>query len=82
MKVGTPLGEYPFEFRRVERRGKTIVVIGIVAGLESSVTLDAGDLRSVLKYAAPATVAAGLLVAYLARTRGSDSSSCATCSPR
>lgn len=44
VKVGTPLGEYPFEFRRIERRGGGVAVVGIVAGLESSVVLDREDL--------------------------------------
>jgi hypothetical protein len=45
VKVGTPLGEYPFEFRRVERRGNSIAIVGIVAGLESSVVFGAEDVR-------------------------------------
>jgi hypothetical protein len=43
MKVGTPFGEFPFEYRRVERRGGTIVVVGIVAGLESTVVFGRED---------------------------------------
>lgn len=81
MRVGTPLGEYPFEFRRVERRGSSIAVVGTVAGLESSVVVDGDDLRTLLKYAALPLGAAVLVVAYLARARGSDNSSRATSSP-
>lgn len=81
MRVGTPLGEYPFEFRRVERRGSAIAVVGIVAGLESSVVVDADDLGAILKYAALPLGAAVLIAAYVARARGSASSSRATSSP-
>jgi hypothetical protein len=49
MKVKTPLGEYPFEFRGVERRGRTLLISGTVAGLESSVVLDRGDLVAVVR---------------------------------
>ena len=82
MKVGTPLGEYPFEFRRVERRSGSIAVVGIVAGLESSVVLDRDDLRTLFTRAALPLGASALLAVYLLRLRGSDSSSRASSSPR
>jgi hypothetical protein len=44
VKVGTPFGEVPFEYRRTERREGGLAIVGIVAGLESSVVLDRGDL--------------------------------------
>jgi hypothetical protein len=44
VKVGTPLGDYPFEFRRVERREGGVAIVGTVAGLESSVVLGRGEL--------------------------------------
>jgi hypothetical protein len=44
VKVGTPFGEFPFEYRRVERRGGEIVVVGTVAGLESTVVFGREDL--------------------------------------
>jgi hypothetical protein len=69
VRVGTPLGEYPFEFRRIERRGSSIAVVGIVAGLESSVVLDGDDLRAAVKYVALPLGAAALVAAYLARGR-------------
>jgi hypothetical protein len=81
VRVGTPLGEYPFEFRRIERRGSSIAVVGIVAGLESSVVVDRDDLRFLLKYAVLPLGAAVLVVAYAAKARGSSSSSRATSSP-
>jgi len=68
VRVGTPLGEYPFEFQRVERRGRGLAIVGTVAGLESSVVLGAEDLTALLKRAALPLVAAALLVAY-ARSR-------------
>jgi hypothetical protein len=66
VKVGTPLGEYPFEFRRIERRGATVVVVGTVAGLESTVVLEAADLRAV-RFLAPVVLAA---LVYRRRRRG------------
>jgi hypothetical protein len=44
VKVGTPLGEYPFELRRIERRDSGLAIVGIVAGLESSVVLGPAEL--------------------------------------
>jgi hypothetical protein len=68
MKIGTPLGEYPFEFRRVERRGTDLVVVGTVAGLESTVAIGPDDLKPLARrVAAPA--AAALLLVALARSR-------------
>jgi hypothetical protein len=80
VRVGTPLGEYPFEFRRIERRRSSIAVVGTVAGLESSVVVDRDDLRFLLKYAV-LPLGAAVLLAYVARARGSSSSSHATSSP-
>lgn len=53
MKVSTPLGEYPFEFRRIERRGRSVVIVGTVAGLQSSVVLGAEDLRAAARRLGP-----------------------------
>ncbi|OJU85956.1 MAG: hypothetical protein BGO11_18220 [Solirubrobacterales bacterium 70-9] len=58
MKVGTPFGEFPFEYRRVERRPDGIVVIGTVAGLESSVVFDREDARRAGKVLAVAAALA------------------------
>ncbi len=69
MKVGTPLGEYPFEFSRVERRDGSLAIVGTVAGMESTVVLDRDDLAAALKkLALPIGVALALLV--IARARG------------
>jgi hypothetical protein len=82
VRVGTPLGEYPFEFRRVERRGTSVAVVGIVAGLESSVVVDFDDLRAAARYAVPALAAALFLARYVTESRGRDSSSSAASSPK
>jgi hypothetical protein len=69
VKVGTPLGEYPFEFRRLERRGGGLAVVGIVAGLESSLLVDREDLAGVARrLLVPLAIGAGLL-AYRRRPR-------------
>ena len=44
MKVGTPFGEYPFVYRRVERGDGEIAIVGTVAGVDSRVVFDRGDL--------------------------------------
>jgi hypothetical protein len=61
VKVGTPFGEFPFEYRRVERRGGEIVVVGTVAGLESKVVFGRED------FARAAQVLAGAAALALAR---------------
>lgn len=63
MKVGTPFGEYPFELRRVERRGSEVVVVGLVAGLQSSVVLGPEDLRAALRWLGPPLAASMLVLA-------------------
>jgi hypothetical protein len=69
MKVNTPLGEYPFEFRGVERRGSTLVISGTVAGLESSAVLDRTDLAAAARTLAPALGALALVALALHRVR-------------
>jgi hypothetical protein len=67
MKVGTPFGEYPFEYRRVERREDGLAIVGTVAGIESTVVFDRDDaLRAAKALAIPAALAA---LALLARAR-------------
>ena len=66
MKVGTPLGSYPFEFRRFERRDEGLAIVGLVAGLESSVVLEATDLRVAARVLGPPLAALARL-AYLRR---------------
>jgi hypothetical protein len=66
VKVGTPLGEYPFLFRRIERREGGVAIVGTVAGLESSLVLSRDDLvRATKKLALP--LAAVALFAYFRR---------------
>ena len=68
MKVGTPFGEYPFEYRRVERRSDGVAVVGTVAGIESTVVFDRDDaLRAAKALAVPVGALALLLVARAAR---------------
>jgi hypothetical protein len=43
MKVGTPFGEYPFVYRKVERRDGEIAIVGTVAGVDSSVVFGRDD---------------------------------------
>jgi hypothetical protein len=68
MKVGTPFGEYPFEYRRVERRPGGIAVVGTVAGIESTVVFDGDDARRAAKaLAIPIGTVALLLIARASR---------------
>jgi hypothetical protein len=69
VKVNTPLGEYPFEFRRIEWRGPTLVIGGTVAGLESSVVLGREDLTAALKKLAPPLGLVALAALALRRAR-------------
>jgi hypothetical protein len=67
MKVGTPFGEFPFEYRRVERREDGLAIVGTVAGVESAVVLDRTDARQAAK--ALAVPAAVLTLVLIARSR-------------
>jgi hypothetical protein len=58
------LGEYPLEFRRVERRGQAIAVVGIVAALKSSVIVDRRDGSVLCRRSALAIGTIALLLAY------------------
>lgn len=69
MKVGTPLGTYPFEFRRLERREGGIAIVGLVAGMESSVVLGSEDLGMALRRLGPPLAAAVFLLALRRRSR-------------
>jgi hypothetical protein len=66
MKVGTPFGEYPFVYRRVERRDGEIAIVGTVAGVDSSVVFDRGDFAQIGKALA---VAAALAISIGALRR-------------
>ena len=73
VKVGTPLGEYPFEFRRVERRGSKLVVVGNLAGFESTVAVGPEDLRALARRAALPAAAVVVLIALAHRRSASRS---------
>jgi hypothetical protein len=65
MKVGTPFGEYPFVYRKVERRDGEIAIVGTVAGVDSSVVFgrdDALQAGKVLAAVAALAVAARVLL--------------------
>jgi hypothetical protein len=63
VKVGTPFGEFPFEYRRVERREDGLAIVGQVAGVESAVVFDRADgLRAAKVLAVPAAALAVVLV--------------------
>jgi hypothetical protein len=61
VRIATPLGEYPFQLKRVERRDGGLAVVGSVAGLESTMFLEPADVaKLVAVLAAPAVLAAVL----------------------
>jgi hypothetical protein len=72
VKVSSPLGEYPFLFRRLERRGAGIAIVGTVAGIESSVIIGRDDLRPALKALAGPLAAAVLVIAWRRRRARSN----------
>jgi hypothetical protein len=67
VKVETPLGSYPFEYRGLERREDGLAITGMVAGLRSSVVIETADLRTAAKFVVPPLAAVGL-AAYLRRS--------------
>jgi hypothetical protein len=69
VEVNTPLGQYPFEFRGIERRGPTLVISGTVAGLESSAVLGHEDLVAAAKVLAIPFGVVALAALALRRTR-------------
>jgi hypothetical protein len=72
MKVGTPFGEYPFVYRKVERRGSEIAVVGTVAGVDSSVVFGRDDALQAAKVLGAAAALAVTVAALrrLARSSG------------
>lgn len=62
MKVGTPFGDYPFVYRKVERRDGEVAIVGTVAGVESSVVFDRDDALQAGK-----VLGAGLALLVLVR---------------
>jgi hypothetical protein len=62
VRVGTPFGEYPFQYRRVERRAHGVAVVGTVAGIESTVVFDRADAKRAAKVLAVPAVAVAILL--------------------
>jgi hypothetical protein len=62
MKVGTPFGEFPFVYRKVERRDGEVAIVGTVAGVDSSVVFGREDAVGAAK-----VLAAGAAVIVAAR---------------
>jgi hypothetical protein len=68
VRVGTPFGEYPYKYRRLERRPDGLAVIGTVAGIDSTVVFDRADALAMAKVlAVPVGVAALVLLARASR---------------
>jgi hypothetical protein len=74
VKVASPLGEYPFLFRRLERREGGVALVGTVAGIESSLLFDRDELRAAARILAGPLAAILLLAAWRLRRRRSASS--------
>jgi hypothetical protein len=74
VKVASPLGEYPFLFRRLERREGGVALVGTVAGIESSLVFDRDDLRAAARILARPLAAVLLLAAWRLRRQRSASS--------
>jgi hypothetical protein len=68
VKVATPLGSFPFEFRRIERRDGGLAITGTVAGLQSSVVFEAADLRLGAKLLGPPVALLGLVAWFRCRS--------------
>jgi hypothetical protein len=45
VKIGTPFGEFPFVYRKIERREGGVAIVGTVAGVDSRVVFDADDAK-------------------------------------
>ena len=67
VRIATPFGEYPFVFRRVERREDGVAILGTVAGVDSAVVFDRDDARRAAKVLAVPAAAVLLLFARAAR---------------
>jgi hypothetical protein len=68
MRVGTPFGEYPFKYRRLERRPDGLAIVGSVAGIDSTVVFDKDDARrAAVVVGAPVAAVALLALARASR---------------
>jgi hypothetical protein len=70
MRIATPFGEFPFVYRRIERREDGVAVVGTVAGVDSMVVFDGSDARLVAKALAVPVAAGALLFAARRARRG------------
>jgi hypothetical protein len=66
VKIGTPFGEFPFVYRRIERRDDGIAVVGTVAGVDSRVVFDWDDAR---RATIALSVPVGAALVLIARSR-------------
>jgi hypothetical protein len=66
VKIGTPFGEFPFVYRRIERREDGVAIVGTVAGVDSRVVFDGDDAR---RAAIVLSVPAAAALLLLARRR-------------
>ncbi|HVW45942.1 MAG TPA: hypothetical protein VHA76_02730 [Solirubrobacterales bacterium] len=62
MKIGTPFGEFPFVYRRIERREGGVAIVGTVAGVDSRVVFDGEDARRAAILLGVPLIAAAALV--------------------
>lgn len=69
MRVGTPFGEYPFKYRRLERRPDGLAIVGTVAGIDSTVVFDRHDARRAAVILAVPLAAVALLTLARASRR-------------
>jgi hypothetical protein len=63
----SPFGEYPFVYRRIERREDGVAILGTVAGVDSGVVLDRDDAVRAAKALALPAAALALVLAARAR---------------
>jgi len=64
VKIGTPFGEFPFVYRRIERREDGVAIVGTVAGVDSRVVFDKDDARrAAVVLGVPVAAAALVLLA-------------------
>ena len=64
MKIGTPFGEFPFVYKRIERREDGVAIVGTVAGVDSRVVFDADDARrGAIALGVPIAALAALVIA-------------------
>ena len=67
MKIGPPFGEFPFVYRKIERRDDGVAIVGTVAGVDSRVVFDVDDAkRGAIALGVPL---AAVAVLALARSR-------------